>query len=226
MNNVAIVLAGGNGSRMKSNMPKQYMQIEGRTVLFYSLKQFQDCSFIDQIILVTRAEDVEECKKEYTMSKITHVVAGGKERYESVMNGLAQIDTEGYVFIHDGARPCISQESLEKVYEDVKKYKATVLAVKSKDTVRLSDNEGNAVMTPARNNVWLIQTPQVFDTKTLKQAYECLTRIGTDKIITDDAMIIEEFTDIKIHLTEGEYTNIKITTPEDLRAVSDFFKKS
>lgn len=226
MKNVAIVLAGGNGSRMKSNVPKQYMEIEGRTVLFYSLKQFQDCSFIDEIILVTRAEDVEACKKEYALPKVSHIVAGGSERYESVMNGLSHVNENGYVFIHDGARPCVTNGSLQKLYEDVIKYKAAVLAVKSKDTVRISDDNGNAVMTPARSNVWLIQTPQAFDTALIRQAYSDLKSKGTDKTITDDAMVAEEFTDVKIHLTEGEYTNIKITTPEDLRAVEDFLKKS
>lgn len=226
MKNVAIVLAGGNGSRMKSNVPKQYMEIEGRTVLFYSLKQFQDCSFINEIVLVARKEDVEECKEKYSFPKITHVVPGGSERYESVMNGLECIKEDGYVFIHDGARPCITIDALNKLYEDVIQYKASVLAVKSKDTVRISDEEGNAVMTPSRNNVWLIQTPQAFDIELIKKAYELLKEIGTNKTITDDAMVAEEFLNTKIHLTEGEYTNIKITTPEDLWTVSDFFKKN
>lgn len=180
--NIAIVLAGGNGSRMNSNIPKQYMEIAGKTILHYSLQQFEECPFIDEIILVTRKEDVDYCKDTYRMSKISHIVEGGKERYESVMNGLDLVEDEGYVYIHDGARPCITEELLDRLYNDVKLHRATVLAVRSKDTVRISDDKGNAVITPNRDNVWLIQTPQVFDISLIKQAYYNLKKYGTGKI--------------------------------------------
>lgn len=182
MKNIAIVLAGGNGSRMNSNIPKQYMEIAGKTILHYSLQQFEECPFIDEIILVTRKEDVDYCKDTYRMSKISHIIEGGKERYESVMNGLDLVEDEGYVYIHDGARPCITEELLDRLYNDVKLHRATVLAVRSKDTVRISDDKGNAVITPNRDNVWLIQTPQVFDISLIKQAYYNLKKYGTGKI--------------------------------------------
>lgn len=225
MKNIAIVLAGGNGSRMNSNIPKQYMEIAGKTILHYSLQQFEECPFIDEIILVTRKEDVNYCKDTYRMSKISHIVEGGKERYESVMNGLDLVEDEGYVYIHDGARPCITEELLDRLYNDVKLHRATVLAVRSKDTVRISDDKGNAVITPNRDNVWLIQTPQVFDISLIKQAYYNLKKYGTGKNITDDAMVVEEFTKEKIHLTPGDYSNIKVTTKEDFRGVTDYLKK-
>lgn len=228
MKNTAIVLAGGRGSRMQSDIPKQYMEIEGRTVLFYSLKQFQDCSLIDEIVLVAGSDDVEFCKKtyieEHNLTKIKKIVCGGKERYESVMNGLTAVD-EGYVFIHDGARPCITEDLIISLYEDVKKYKATVAAVPVKDTVRISDDEGNAIHTPNRANVWLVQTPQVFDVALIKSAYNKMKFEVSDKTITDDAMIIEEFAHQKVHLTYGDYLNIKITTPEDIGVVKGFLKK-
>ena len=228
MKNTAIVLAGGRGSRMQSDIPKQYMDIEGRTVLFYSLKQFQDCSLIDDIILVAGVCDIEFCRKtyieEHNMTKIKHIVCGGRERYESVMNGLTVVD-EGYVFIHDGARPCITQSLITSLYEDVKKYRATVAAVPVKDTVRISDDNGNAISTPKRSNVWLIQTPQVFETELIKKAYANMQHSNSDITITDDAMMIEQFTDEKVHLTQGDYLNIKITTPEDIEVVKGFLKK-
>ena len=198
MKNIAIVLAGGNGSRMNSNIPKQYMEIAGKTILHYSLQQFEECPFIDEIILVTRKEDVDYCKDTYRMSKISHIVEGGKERYESVMNGLDLVEDEGYVYIHDGARPCITEELLDRLYNDVKLHRATVLAV---------------------------QTPQVFDISLIKQAYYNLKKYGTGKNITDDAMVVEEFTKEKIHLTPGDYSNIKVTTKEDFRGVTDYLKK-
>ena len=189
MKNIAIVLAGGNGSRMNSNIPKQYMEIAGKTILHYSLQQFEECPFIDEIILVTRKEDVDYCKDTYRMSKISHIVEGGKERYESVMNGLDLVEDEGYVYIHDGARPCITEELLDRLYNDVKLHRATVLAVRSKDTVRISDDKGNAVITPNRDNVWLIQTPQVFDISLIKQAYYNLKKYGTGKNITPSYLL-------------------------------------
>ena len=228
MKHTAIVLAGGKGSRMQSDIPKQYMEIEGSTVLFYSLKQFQDCSLIDEIILVAGKEDLEFCKETYIkkhgLTKIKQIVYGGSERYESVMNGLIMVD-DGYVYIHDGARPCITENLINALYEDVKKYNATVAAVPVKDTVRISDDMNNTVDTPKRSNVWLIQTPQAFETGLIKQAYAKMQYGGTGKTITDDAMVIEEFTNVRVHLTYGDYLNIKITTPEDLDVAKGFLKK-
>lgn len=220
--NTAIILASGNGKRMNSTVPKQYMLLNGETVLFYTVEQFQKSKYIDEIIIVTRAEDIEFCQNEYKQSKISHIVAGGAERYDSVMKGLMAMDEEGYVFIHDGARPCVSQESIEKLYMDVKKYKNAILAVPTKDTVRITDDNQNCILTPERKNVWLIQTPQVFDKRIIKEAYNSFVQIGTEKTITDDAMIFEEFTEYSLHITEGEYKNIKLTTMEDLEILKKY----
>lgn len=225
MKNIAIILAGGNGSRMNNSIPKQYIKIENRPILSYSIEQFSNCSFIDEIILVTRAEDIEYCRREFYNSKITAIVAGGSERYESVINGLDAIDEDGYVFIHDGARPCISAELISRIYEDVQKYDAVIPAVVAKDTVRIADENGNVINTPDRTGIRLCQTPQTFRTSLIKKAYAAMKENKTSKTITDDAMVLEEFTGFRAHITEGEYSNIKVTTPEDVSTVKSFLKK-
>ena len=229
MKNIAIVLAGGAGHRMHSDIPKQYMDVNGRPVLFYSLKQFQECRFIDGIILVTRPEDIEYCRstfvEKYSFDKITSIVAGGDERYKSVMNGLAQIEDADYIFVHDGARPCITQNILTSLYDDVKKHRSTVAAVLSKDTVRISDEMGFGDSTPARNRVWIIQTPQVFEAKLLIEAYNRMKQSDSELAVTDDAMVVETFSGVKTHMCETTYTNIKITTPEDIFTIEEFLKK-
>lgn len=228
MKNTAIVLAGGSGSRMKSEIPKQYLKIEDRTVLYYSLKQFQDCPLIDDIILVAGRDYMEFCRdryiKEHNISKIKCIAEGGSERYESVMKGLEETE-EGYVFIHDGARPCITGELITRICDDVKKYGAVITAVPSKDTVKIADEGGCVSSTPDRNRVWMVQTPQAFKTGLIKKAYDGLKKSGSYINITDDAMLVEMFTDTKVHITKGEYTNIKITTPEDMGLAEMFIKK-
>ena len=229
--NYAIVLAGGKGTRMGGKIPKQYIEIDGKPMLYYSLAAFEECEFIDETVLVTIAEDIEYCRKEivekYGLSKVTHIVSGGNERYASVCCGLKTVeDRTGYVFIHDGARPCINNTLLDMLYSDVKEYKAAVAAVRSKDTVKISDADGFAVNTPSRDNVWIIQTPQVFVTDEIYEAYNKMmeTDSGT-KNITDDAMVMEKFGMRKIRLTESYYGNIKVTTEEDLYTVENIIKK-
>lgn len=233
--NYAVVLAGGKGTRMGSDIPKQYIQINGRPVLYYSLSVFEECPFIDEIILVTIKKDIEYCMEEIVrpndFSKVRHVVAGGRERYESVYSGLRTIEqTDGYVFIHDGARPCINQRLLDILYDDVIKYKTSVAAVRAKDTVKISDGSSFVVNTPERDNVWIVQTPQVFETRAILEAYEKMMRLlreGKSPLnITDDAMVMENFGTCKVRLTEAFYGNIKVTTAEDLFTVQNILKNA
>lgn len=229
MKHVAIVMAAGKGSRMGSDIPKQFMIIEDHPVLYFSLKAFED-SFMDEIIIVTREEDIEFVQREivekYSLNKVVNVVAGGKERSDSVFEGVKSVnpDEETYVYIHDGARPCISLSVLEKAKADVEKYNATVVAVPSKDTVKLADEEGNVDFTPDRKRVWSVQTPQVFEYELI---YSAFLKMQEDKgvTVTDDGMVAELYSGAKVHLTEGEYTNIKITTIDDLELVKNFLKK-
>lgn len=234
MKTVAIVLAAGNGSRMNSGVKKQFMDINGKPLIYYSLKTFQE-SFIDEIILVTAKEDIEFCKfevvKKYDFSKVKCIVEGGKERFNSVMHGMKMIDECDYVYVHDGARPLIDLETLERLQANAEEYGTAVAAVASKDTVKIVDNENFVISTPSRNTVWNIQTPQVFRHSILSEAYERLsmrlTHVAADDLhITDDAMVVENFTTAMVKLVEASYKNIKITTPEDVEIAKIFLAQS
>lgn len=229
----AIVLAAGQGKRMQSKVQKQYLLLADKPVLYYSLKAFED-SFIDQIILVVGKGEEEYCRKEivdkYSFSKVTAIVEGGKERYHSVANGVKAIsNTTDYVFVHDGARPFVTLEVLERALEQVKLTDACVVGMPVKDTVKISDEEGFVEITPPRARVWQVQTPQVFGHAVIASAYKKLieqedTLIKQGILVTDDAMVVEFFEKKKVKLVEGSYQNIKITTPEDLNIAESFLQ--
>lgn len=225
--NSAIVLAGGNGSRMNSDVPKQFIEIERKPLLAYSLIILEQNPIIDEIILVSRKEDVEYCRKEivdkFNIKKVTNIVPGGVERFLSVYEGV-KASSGKYLWIHDGARPCLSDELIARLFKDVEEYEATIAAVPSKDTVKVIKN-GFVVNTPDRENIWLVQTPQVFDAKALKEAYANMFSSSLNLNITDDAMIMENYGSKKVHITMGEYTNIKVTTPEDILTIEKYLKK-
>lgn len=218
----AIVLAAGSGSRMKSKTKKQFMEIKGKPVIWYSLFEFEK-SRVDEIILVTGKEDIDYCKKEivekYNLKKIKNVVAGGSERYESVYNGLKEV-TGNIVLIHDGARPLINNEIIERSIEGTIKSDACVVGVPVKDTIKRANKEGYIIDTPNRSELWITQTPQSFKTDLVKMAYkkmkEELEKGNTTLNITDDAMVVEEFTTNQVRFVQGDYKNIKVTTPEDI----------
>ena len=230
MKTTAIVLAGGSGKRMNSTEKKQFLEIDGRPLLYYALKTFED-SFIDEIVLVASEEDIERCRKEiidkYNFNKVTKIVPGGKERYHSVANGVMAADTCDYIFIHDGARPFITQDMLERLMQEVQRSGACVAGMPVKDTIKIADAEGFIETTPRRELVWTIQTPQVFSYELIYKAYELLlkeenTLLEKGITITDDAMVVETLFGEKVKLVEGSYKNIKVTTPEDI-SVSEAF---
>lgn len=218
----AIVLAAGSGSRMKSKTKKQFMEIKGKPVIWYSLFEFEK-SRVDEIILVTGKEDIDYCKKEivekYNLKKIKNVVAGGSERYESVYNGLKEV-TGNIVLIHDGARPLINNEIIERSIEGTIKSDACVVGVPVKDTIKRANKEGYIIDIPNRSELWITQTPQSYKTDLVKMAYkkmkEELEKGNTTLNITDDAMVVEEFTTNQVRFVQGDYKNIKVTTPEDI----------
>ncbi|MBQ8558732.1 MAG: 2-C-methyl-D-erythritol 4-phosphate cytidylyltransferase [Tyzzerella sp.] len=221
----AIVLAGGQGKRMGTKVQKQYLEIQGKPVLYYSLHTFQNSELIDEIILVVGENQEEYCRREivdkFEITKVTKIVVGGSERYYSVWNGLCAIDEDGYVFIHDGARPFINDEILNRAYEAVQEEKACVVGMPVKDTIKIADENAFAKETPNRNFVWMVQTPQVFETTLVKKAYGML--MEQEYIaVTDDAMVVETMLGQNVKLVEGSYQNIKITTPEDL-AIAEVF---
>lgn len=225
----AIVLAAGQGKRMKTKVQKQYLEINARPVLYYSLKAFEDSEIIDEIILVVSEGQEEYCRKEivekYGFEKICRITKGGAERYLSVFCGLEQIHHDGYVFIHDGARPFVNDEILNRVYEEVQEYHACVVGMPVKDTIKVSDARGFAKETPDRKTLWMIQTPQVFDVKLIKDAYYVIMREPYIQV-TDDAMVLEQTSDHPVKLVEGSYENIKITTPEDLEIAKIFVERN
>jgi len=232
MKTTAIVLAGGSGRRMNSAVKKQFLEIKDKPLLYYSLKAFED-SFIDEVILVASEEDKEYCKKEiiekYGFQKVKEIVPGGKERYHSVANGVMASDVCDYIFIHDGARPFVSQDMLDRLLEEVQHSGACVAGMPVKDTIKIADADGFIETTPRRDLVWMIQTPQVFTYELIYKAYNLLLKEETSLVekgisITDDAMVVETLLGEKVKLVEGSYKNIKITTPEDISVAEGFLQ--
>ncbi|MDY6328221.1 MAG: 2-C-methyl-D-erythritol 4-phosphate cytidylyltransferase [Lachnospiraceae bacterium] len=219
----AIILSAGKGTRMKSDICKQYMLVEDKPLLFYTLKAFEE-SEIDHIVLVVGENDVsyvqEEIVDKYKIDKVYRIVTGGRERYDSVMNGLDVISDNGKVLVHDGARPLIEAEYINQMIDSLNETEACIAAVPVKDTIKEVDEEGFVKNTPDRRTLWQVQTPQAFSIPLLKSAYNKMKINGSDGI-TDDSMVVEKYTDTKVRIIECSYSNIKITTPEDL----DFMKQ-
>ena len=228
MQYAAIVLSAGVGSRMHSDIPKQYMDLNGYPVIYYALRAFDE-SDVDCIVLVTAPEDVAFCRENiverYGFAKVRAVVGGGTERYLSVYEGLKAAEAD-YILVHDGARPLIDAEDIRLCMDTVAREKACALATPVKDTIKVADADGYAIRTPDRSTLWAMQTPQCFSRELFVRAYDHLfeqMKAGPLSVpITDDAMIVEQMTGQKVRLIQGKYTNIKITTPEDLDAAKIF----
>lgn len=220
----AIVLAGGQGSRMKSKVRKQYLLVCGKPVLWYSLDVFEQCSRIDEVVLVCGHGEIEACRerfvKQYGFQKIKAIVEGGTERYHSVLAGLRAIDDAAFVLIHDGARPFIDETMINRILDLLPREHACVAGMPVKDTIKMSSETGYVEQTLPREKLWMIQTPQAFEYRLIRDAYEQLILMEQhgklDVKITDDAMVAEYIVRIPVKLIEGSYDNIKITTPGDL----------
>lgn len=231
----AIVLAAGQGKRMGTSVQKQYIELEGKPVIYYTLRTFQESALIDDIILVVGKGQIayvrDEIVEKYRFTKVDTIIEGGKERYNSVWQGLKALkDTqdgsvcnldEAYVFIHDGARLFVDEAILRRGYDTVTEHRACVAGMPSKDTVKLVDDDAFALQTPQRKYVWAVQTPQVFEASLIIEAYSKLMREQYINV-TDDAMVVEQMMDVPVKLFEGSYENIKITTPEDLEVAKVF----
>lgn len=215
----AIVLAAGQGRRMGTKVHKQYLELAGKPVLYYSLKAFACSDVIDEIYLITGPGEEEYCCREiiekYEIPKVTKILPGGAQRYHSVWTGVQEMEEDGYVFIHDGARPFVNHEIIERVFQEVIHHKACVVGMPVKDTIKVVDDNEFVKNTPDRKSLWMIQTPQVFENHLIKGAYSMLMRESYINV-TDDAMVVEQMLKYPIKLVCGSYENIKITTPEDL----------
>ena len=214
----AIVLAAGCGKRMNSTVQKQYMLLNGKPIIYYALKAFEESS-VDEVVLVAGPGKEAYCWEnivvKYGFSKVKNIVPGGKERYNSVYHGLLKVEGTDYVLIHDGARPFLTKEIIQRNMKAVRTDKACVTAMPVKDTIKISDGNDYVKDTPMRSLVWQTQTPQSFEYNLVRHAYDILIADGSTSV-TDDAMVVETFLNRKIKLVEGSYKNIKITTPEDL----------
>ncbi len=231
MTAAGIVLAGGRGSRMQSDIPKQYMLLDGKPLLYYSLQAFEE-SNVECVVLVTAEGEEEYCRRElverFGFTKVAAIVAGGGERYASVWNGLLFLHSgkkmPEYVLIHDGARPLVTAELINRVLLQTESYGACVAGMPVKDTIQMTDEHGVITLTPRRENLWMAQTPQAFEFSLVYEAYEQVMK-ETQINVTDDAMVVGLYRNVPIQMVRGSYTNLKVTTPEDLLLAELLLKK-
>ncbi len=250
----AIVLAAGSGRRMHSKTKKQFMEILGRPLFSWSASRFDQHSAVDGIILTTGEEDIpymEELTRSggtCALHKLSAIVAGGKERYHSVFEGLKKVaelekmntasaDTglsssgtqDPLIMIHDCARPMITDAIIDDALHYAEKYHAAVIGMPVKDTIKILDADHFVKETPERSSLWLMQTPQSFDFSLIYKAYAALIRqdeSGHLMIpVTDDAMVVESFTGQRVKIITGSYENIKVTTPEDVKIAELYLNK-
>lgn len=210
-----IIVAAGSGKRMKSDINKQFLEVSGKPVIAWTIDKFYNNKNIDNIILAIRKEDessMRELLRKYGFDNIK-LVYGGRERQDSIYNCLKEIVHTDYVLIHDGARPFIDDDIIDRCIENTKKYNCCCVGVPSKDTIKIVDNNGNIASTPDRNTLWCAQTPQAFHIDIIKKAYDYAYE--TDFWGTDDASLVENL-GCSVKMVMGSYNNIKITTPEDL----------
>ena len=214
----AIILAGGKGKRMGSAISKQFIDIKGKPIIYYTLKKFSENKKIDNIIVVLPEDEVKYFKenilKKYEL-RINKIVIGGKERQDSVYNALKSLKNSStdIVLIHDGARPFISERIINEGIKFAEIYGAAAPGVMPKDTIKVKNEKNFSVDTPNRANLVSIQTPQVFKFDEILECHEKIRYNG--EMLTDDTMVVEKY-GYSVYLYDGEYTNIKVTTPEDL----------
>lgn len=213
----AVIVAAGNGTRMKAGKNKVFLELLKKTVLEHTVAVFDECDMIDEIIVVTNdTAEAEKILAKY--KKLSFITVGGSTRGESVKNGLLKADGD-FVAIHDGARALITAEDIENVLESAVKFGAAALGVKCKDTLKLSDKDGFISKTVDRECLYNIQTPQVFKLSEIREMYE-----NCCEAFTDDCALAEKF-GTKVKIVEGSYDNIKITTPDDLDLAERILKK-
>lgn len=202
---------------MGTQESKQYLQLDGKPILVHTLLRFDRMPFVDEVVLVTGADDVERCRSyvnAYGLSKVTAVIAGGKERQDSVYQGLQALgDSVEWVLVHDGVRPFAIETHVRSCLRQAARTEAAVLAVPVKDTIKIVNGEGVIQATPDRSSLWAIQTPQAFRLALLLEAHAKAREEGFAG--TDDAMLVERL-GREVSVVESDYYNIKITTPEDL----------
>jgi 2-C-methyl-D-erythritol 4-phosphate cytidylyltransferase len=210
---VGTVIAAGGGSRRMDGVDKIFAAVAGKPLLWHVLQVFQACDRVDQVVVVLSSASVERglrLVKDGGFSKVTAVCAGGRRRQDSVAEGLKRLDRCDWVLVHDGARPCLTVDLIERGLEEARQTGAAIAAVPLKETVKVVDAEGLIQSTPRRESLWAAQTPQVFRFDLLAEAYR-----KTTQEVTDDASLVEA-SGHKVRVYMGLYDNMKVTTPEDL----------
>ena len=218
----AIILVAGNSTRYGKNRNKNFDKVNGKTVLSYSLNEFDKNEYIDDIVIAIKQNEIDivnDIISKENPTKNPKIVIGGETRKDSVYNCLNSTDSD-IVIIHDSARPVIKQEYINKCIESMSTFKGVTIGVKSKDTIKITDDDGVVINSTNRANTWIIQTPQCFDRKLLFEMHEKYK----NKDFTDDCQLLE-VENYKVKIIEGDYTNIKITTYEDINIVKGFVMK-
>lgn len=215
--NGVIIVAAGTGSRMKANINKQFIKLNDKEIITYTIEKFYNNKNINDIVIVIKEDEAEFFKKEildkYSFNNIK-IAYGGKERQDSVYNGIKVLDKNcKYVLVHDGARPFVNEDIINRSLEEVQKYKSVVVGVPVKDTIKVVNNNNYIVDTPNRSTLWSVQTPQTFDYSVIKRAYE--DAFDNNFYGTDDAMLVERI-GYTVKMIYGSYNNIKVTTTEDI----------
>ena len=223
---VALIAAAGKGKRLEKAVNKQFLTLAGKPIIYYTLMAFENCQKITSIFLLLAADDIDYCQQKiinkYKFSKIHKIIEGGKERQDSIYNGIKQLNEPDKVLIHDGARPLISPELIERIVDELEREQAAILAVPAKDTIKSIGEQGYIEQTFDRKMLCLVQTPQGFHYNLIKSAYDEAYKIGY--YATDDAALVERIGG-KVKFIMGNYENFKITTSEDLVLAETILKQ-
>jgi len=222
----AIIVSAGKGQRFMEGKKKQFHLLGDKLILAHTLDQFETCPLVQSTLLVVSEEDLDytlhEIVEKYKYRKIVRIVPGGKRRQDSVKNGLDALSgAANIVMIHDGVRPFVTRAMIEDSIHSAERFGAVVVAVPVKDTIKMSNPDGTVLKTLDRESLWQVQTPQTFQAGVIREAYAKATEGGF--MGTDDASLVERL-GVKVHILPGSYTNIKITTPEDLILAHLFLK--
>lgn len=226
----ALIPAAGMGKRMGAGINKQYLLLAGKPILAHTLEVFERASFVDEVYLIVPEDEIPFCRENvverFGFSKVARIVPGGSERQYSVLNGLRAVEVadplETVVVIHDGVRPFLPMSVLRNTTETARFHDGALVAVPVKDTVKVV-KEGVVLETPDRSSLWLAQTPQAFRYGIIREAHERAALEGW--LGTDDASLVERLGK-SVHVVAGEYSNFKITTPEDLILAEAFLKEN
>jgi len=217
----AIIVAAGESRRM-GGVDKAFARLAGKPVLAWAVNAFQKCGSVQQMVLVVNEQNLERCRQlvaESGWSKVTGVCPGGERRQDSVAAGLSHLSHCDWVVIHDGARPLVTADLIEHGLEAARETGAAVAAVPVTDTIKVAGDDRLVQHTPLRDNLWAVQTPQVFRFDIITKAYR---RVKAE--VTDDASLVEQ-SGYKVKLYMGAYDNIKVTTPDDLALAEVLWQK-